>query len=114
SDALVESLKFLGVILVANIAALLVFVFVPFLGPIPFWATNGYLLGREYFIMAAQRHLGTDAAKDLFAQHSTAVWFAGTLMAIPLTIPLVNLLIPTLGAATFTHQFHRLRQGPSG
>ena len=34
-------------------------------------------------------------------------------MALPLTIPVVNLLIPVLGAATFTHLFHRL-EGPSG
>ena len=30
------------------------------------------------------------------------------LMALPLSIPLVNLVIPILGAATFTHLFHRL------
>ena len=29
-------------------------------------------------------------------------------MALPLTVPIVNLLIPVLGAATFTHLFHRL------
>ena len=29
-------------------------------------------------------------------------------MVVPLTIPLVNLLVPILGAATFTHLFHRL------
>ncbi len=29
-------------------------------------------------------------------------------MAVPLTIPLVNLTVPILGAATFTHLFHRL------
>ncbi len=114
SDNITESLKFLGVIVGANILALIVFLVVPFLGPLPFWATNGYLLGREYFIMAAQRHIGTGSAKALFSKHMMRVWLGGTLMAIPLTIPLVNLLIPTLGAATFTHQFHRLRQAPSG
>jgi uncharacterized protein involved in cysteine biosynthesis len=29
-------------------------------------------------------------------------------MALPLAIPLVNLLVPVLGAATFTHLYHRL------
>jgi CysZ protein len=33
---------------------------------------------------------------------------AGILMALPLTIPLMNLFIPILGAATFTHLYHRL------
>jgi len=31
-------------------------------------------------------------------------------MAVPLTFPLINLIIPILGAATFTHLFHRLAQ----
>jgi uncharacterized protein involved in cysteine biosynthesis len=29
-------------------------------------------------------------------------------MAVPLSFPLVNLFIPVLGAATFTHLYHRL------
>ena len=37
------------------------------------------------------------------------VWFAGILMAIPLTIPIMNILVPVLGVATIAHQFHRLR-----
>ena len=28
---------------------------------------------------------------------------------MPLSIPLVNLVIPILGAATFTHIFHKLQ-----
>jgi CysZ protein len=31
-------------------------------------------------------------------------------MAVPLTIPVVNLLVPILGAATFTHLYHRLNR----
>jgi len=29
-------------------------------------------------------------------------------MAMPLSIPLLNLIIPILGAATFTHLYHRI------
>jgi hypothetical protein len=29
-------------------------------------------------------------------------------MAVPLAIPVVNLFVPVLGAATFTHLFHRV------
>jgi len=37
-------------------------------------------------------------------------------MAMPLSVPLVNLLIPILGAATFTHLYHAIqaRPDPSG
>jgi uncharacterized protein involved in cysteine biosynthesis len=42
-------------------------------------------------------------------RHAGEIWLAGTLMAAPLSVPLVNLLIPVLGIATFTHLFHRLQ-----
>ena len=31
-----------------------------------------------------------------------------TAMALPLSLPVVNLLVPILGVAVFTHQFHRM------
>jgi len=40
--------------------------------------------------------------------NSGTVWLAGALMAAPLSLPLVNLFVPVLGVATFTHIFHRL------
>jgi uncharacterized protein involved in cysteine biosynthesis len=54
------------------------------------------------------RRLGRKGAKALRARHNGAIWLAGTLMAAPLSFPLVNLFIPVLGVATFTHMFHRL------
>ncbi|MEM8576407.1 MAG: EI24 domain-containing protein [Pseudomonadota bacterium] len=110
-DQLRDTVNFLGVIIAANIAALFAYVFLAFIpfGPVlVFWALNGYLLGREYFTLAAIRHVGRAEAKRLRRSHSGTVWLAGILMAIPLTVPLVNLAIPIIGAATFTHLFHRL------
>lgn len=106
SDALSDTVQFLGVIIVANLVALVLYFFMAPLAPFIFWALNGFLLGREYFTLAAMRHLGREGARQLRAQHSGTIWIAGILMAIPLSIPLVNLLIPILGAATFTHLFH--------
>lgn len=40
------------------------------------------------------------------------IWGAGIVMALPLTIPGLNLLIPVLGAASFTHLYHRLSALP--
>ncbi len=45
---------------------------------------------------------------DWFYLRRPLIMLAGALMAIPLTIPLVGLFIPILGAATFTHLYHRL------
>ncbi|WP_424944726.1 EI24 domain-containing protein [Aliiroseovarius crassostreae] len=108
TEAIRESLGFFGVIVGVNLIALILFFFVGPLAPILFYAVNGYLLGREYFTMAAMRRMERDAAHSLRKRHNTQIWMAGTMMAVPLSIPLVNLLIPILGAATFTHMFHRL------
>ncbi|MDW4551099.1 hypothetical protein R5H32_17185 [Defluviimonas sp. D31] len=41
-------------------------------------------------------------------RHSGRLWVAGMMMAAPLSLPLVNLVVPVLGPATVTHLFHRL------
>lgn len=108
SDALRDSVGFLGVLIGANLVALILYLmFAPF-APFIFWALNGFLLGREYFTLAAMRRVGRDGARSLRRKHALTIWMAGILMAMPLTVPLINLLVPVLGAATFTHLFHRL------
>ncbi len=110
-DTLQDTLNFLGLLIGANILAIFVYAILNVFSPLAFWALNGYLLGREYFQMAAMRRLGRAGAKALGKQHRFEIWIAGVLMTVPLTIPLVNLLIPVLAAATFTHLFHRLSGG---
>ncbi|GAA6163962.1 EI24 domain-containing protein [Pelagimonas sp. KU-00592-HH] len=110
SEAVKDTLSFLGVLIAANLVALVLYLFLSPLAPFIFWGLNGFLLGREYFQLAAMRRLGREGAKQLRRRHMATIWIAGTLMAIPLTVPLLNLIIPILGAATFTHLFHRLEQ----
>ncbi|WP_170758445.1 EI24 domain-containing protein [Ruegeria lacuscaerulensis] len=112
SDGLSDGLGFLGVLIVANLLALILYAIFTPLAPFIFWAMNGFLLGREYFTLAAMRRLGREGARKLRARHSATIWLAGTLMAIPLSVPLINLVIPIIGAATFTHLYHRL-SGPT-
>lgn len=111
-DAVRDTINFLGVLIAANLAALLLYLIFAPAALFIFWGLNGFLLGREYFTLAAMRRVGRQEAKILRARHMLTIWLAGTLMAIPLTIPLLNLIIPILGAATFTHLFHLLR--PTG
>ena len=108
TEAIRESLGFFGVIVGVNLVALILFFFVGPLAPVLFWVVNGYLLGREYFVMAAMRRMERSEANALRSRNTIQIWVAGTFMAIPLSIPLVNLIVPILGAATFTHMFHRL------
>ncbi len=109
SDTLLETLKFLGIMGVANLLVL-IFYFTP-LAPFVFYGLNGLLLGREYYRMIAVRRLGRQQAGRRFRAHLITVWAAGVLMAVPLSVPLLNLLVPILGVATFTHIFHRLETG---
>ena len=109
-DNMLDSIRFMGLMIVANAIALVIYIFSGPLAPLVFWSVNGFLLGREYFQLVAMRRLGREGAKELRRQHPLRIWFAGLLMTIPLSIPIVNLLVPVLGAATFTHQFHRLNQ----
>ena len=106
--ALSDSLMFLGLVVVVNILALIIYLMSTILAPVVFWIVNGILLGREYFQMLAMRRLGRQGAKELRRKHRFEIWIAGFLMAIPLTIPILNLIVPVLGVATFTHMFHRL------
>lgn len=115
SEVFADTSIFLGIFVLANLFLLVVYLGSGPMAPLIFWVVNGYLLGREYFQMVAMRRYGRTGATQLRKRHSRKVWSTGILLAIPLTIPVVNLLMPILGAATFTHQMHRLtKEAPSG
>lgn len=107
-DGLVASANFLGLMIAVNVVAVFIYLALPIATPIIFWLVNGFLLGREYFTLVALRRLGRDGARALRKQHRGTIWIAGALMAAPLSIPILNLFIPVLGVATFTHLFHRI------
>lgn len=106
-----NALRFAAIVVVANVLALVLYLFSGPLAPLVFYAVNGYLLGREYFELVAARHMPLREAVALRRRHWLRAWAAGTLMAVPLTIPIMNILVPVLGVATVTHQFHRLWRG---
>jgi len=109
-EAIRDTVNFLGIIIGANLAALVLYVIFAPAAPVIFYALNGYLLGMEYFTLAAIRRVGRVEAKKMRRRHLLTIWIAGVLMALPLTVPLVNLFIPILGAATFTHLYHRVQE----
>lgn len=109
SEGIFESAKFLGVLIIVNLLALILYILFAPIAPLIFWAVNGLLLGREYATLVAQRRLGMKGARVYRSANSLNIWMLGFLMAIPLTIPILNLFVPILGVAAFTHQFHRLK-----
>jgi CysZ protein len=110
SDTLVDSLKFFGLMVVVNLLALVIYLLSTVMAPVIFWIVNGILLGREYFQLVAMRRLGRKGANALRKKHRLTIWLAGFLMAVPLSVPIVNLFIPVLGVAVFTHIFHKLNK----
>jgi len=107
-DIVFDAIRLFFVMVFANTAAIIIYFAVPPLAPFIFYIVNGYLLGREYFQLVAMRRLGEKAASKMRKKFRFQIWFAGIFMAVPLSIPVVNILVPLLGVATFTHMFHRL------
>ncbi|HET9067318.1 MAG TPA: EI24 domain-containing protein [Amaricoccus sp.] len=110
-DQVRDALGFFGLVIAANLVAVAIYFLVPPLAPFVFWLVNGFLLGREYFALVARRRLGPEAAAELGRRHLGRIWLAGTAMAVPLSVPVVNLVVPILGVAVFTHQYHRVAGG---
>lgn len=112
-DGLLESLALMAAVLGV---AILTLILTPFLGPLApvlFYIANGWLLGREFFQMAAKRHLRSAQASELRRNNNLSVTLAGMLIALLLTIPVLNIIVPVLAAAVFTHLFH-INYGKSG
>ena len=108
-EALGDAAGAFATVLGANLLALVAYLLLAPLAPLIFVALNGFLLGREYFGVAAMRREGAEGARLLRRRHAGKIWLTGCLMALPLAVPLLNLLVPTLGAAAFTHLYHRLK-----
>lgn len=74
-----------------------------------FLGLNGYLLGREYFETVAQRRYGRAATVAMRRQLRVPVFLSGVVIAMMLTIPLLNLIAPVVATAFMVHRFERWR-----
>lgn len=104
ATAALVSVKFLILVVVANLFALLLLL-VPGVNIAAFFLVNAYLLGREFFEFAAMRHRSEAEAKALRRRHAGTVFVAGLLIAGMLSIPVVNLLTPLFAAAMMVHLY---------
>lgn len=101
----------LGIVAAALGVAVLTLALTPVLGPLApvlFYGANGWLLGREFFQMAARRHMAAAPAALMRQANAGAVTLTGVAIAFLLTIPLLNIAVPVLAAAAFTHLVHGL------
>lgn len=105
--SLLQGARFALLSLVVNIAALTVF-FIPVVNVVVFFGANAYLLGREYFELAAMRfHTQAEASSLRIANRGT-VLLAGVLLAGFVLIPVLNLATPLFGITLMVNLNKRL------
>jgi CysZ protein len=97
----------------ALLAVAVYLVALPFLlfagfGALIFFFCTAYILGREYFELAAMRYRPVAEARALRRQHSGTVFVAGMFIAGFVSIPIVNLATPLFGMAFMVHMHKRL------
>ncbi|WP_372426876.1 sulfate transporter family protein [Salinarimonas chemoclinalis] len=100
-------LRFFGLTLAVNLVALALLL-VPVVNLAAFFLANAYLLSREYFELAANRHHPRAEAVALRKRHRGRVFLAGAVIAGFLLIPIVNLATPLFGVALMTHLHKRI------
>jgi CysZ protein len=108
--ALVEGLK-TALLAVAVYLAAAPFLLIGGLGFIVMFLANAYLLGREYFLLAAMRFRPPGEAKTLRRMRRTDVFFAGLIVAFVVSVPVLNLITPLFATALMVHVHKRLSQG---
>src|SRR6185437_5326837 len=84
------------------------FVFVAGAGLIAFFIATAWLLGREYFELAAMRFRSPAEAKAMRRDHAATVFTAGLVIAAFVSIPIVNLATPMFGMAFMVHMHKRM------
>jgi CysZ protein len=96
--SLLLSLRFFALVALVNVIAL-VFLLVPGFNLFAFFVANGYLLGREYFELAAFRHLPVEEARALRRRNALTVFLGGLMIAAFLAVPILNLSAPLFATA---------------
>jgi uncharacterized protein involved in cysteine biosynthesis len=100
----------------ALLALIVYLVAMPFLlfagiGFLILFIANTFLLGREYFLLAAMRFHPVEDARRLRKMHHGTVMLAGAFIAAFVSIPILNLATPLFGMAFMTH-VHKRIAGP--
>jgi uncharacterized protein involved in cysteine biosynthesis len=77
-------------------------------GAVIFFLATAYILGREYFELAAMRLRPRAEAKALRRRNAAMVYIGGLFIAAFVSIPIVNLATPLFAMAFMVHLHKRL------
>jgi len=105
--ALIEGIKIALLSLAVYICAL-PFIFFAGLGVIILFIANSYLLGREYFELAAMRFRPPYEAKAMRKANAAYVFLCGMVIAVFVSIPVINLATPVFAMAFMVHVHKRM------
>ncbi len=106
--AILLALQFGILVLIVNLAVLPMLLLG--IGAIVLPLVNAYLLSREYFEMAAMRHMPVEEARRLRRENSPQILLAGLIPAVLALIPIVNLAVPLFSTSYFVHIFKELKR----
>lgn len=111
--ALKAGLRLTAMVLGADILLLPIDIGLPGLGELASLIVNGWLLGWEYFELAALRHLSAAEAERMRKTHAGQVWLGGTLISVMSVVPVLNLVAPLFGTALMVHLFQQMQRTAS-
>jgi uncharacterized protein involved in cysteine biosynthesis len=86
------------------------FVFIAGAGFLAFFIATAWLLGRQYFELAAMRFRSPADARLMRRENAATIFTAGLLIAAFVSIPIINLATPLFGMAFMVHM-HKLLSG---
>lgn len=107
--ALLEGIKTALLSLLVYLCAM-PFLLVAGAGIFIFFFATAWLLGREYFELAAMRFYPVAEAKALRKRHQSTVFTAGMVIAAFVSIPVINLATPLFATAFMVHMHKRLSE----
>jgi CysZ protein len=107
SQAVVEGGKTALLAVVVYLCAVPLLLFAG-IGAVLFFLATAWLLGREYFELAAMRFHPAAEAKALRRQHAGTVFIGGMLIALFVSIPIISLATPLFAMALMVHVHKRL------
>ena len=107
SEAVIQALRFLGLMIAVNLLALPLYL-IPGFNLVIWLSVNGFLLAREYYELVAVRRLEPGPARVLWRSNRLTLYLTGFVLAGLLLVPFFNLLVPVFGTAFMVHIFHRV------
>jgi uncharacterized protein involved in cysteine biosynthesis len=107
SVAMIEGIKIALLTILVYLVAL-PFVLVAGAGFLVFFIATAWLLGKQYFELAAMRFRPPAEAKLMRRDNAATIFTAGAMIAAFVSIPIVNLATPLFGMALMVHMHKRL------